>query len=334
MNSPQSSPPLRHFPIGPIILGFAIFDFLMPPMTEGIQPSAVGMVWIGLCAGTIVGQFALLTIWAVVGPPRALVRLPLTTMLGIFLVAWLVAGTVVADGGGGPADEVAAAFLFLPLVLLSAQLPLWVLRLFNGGRIVRVDAKTGQIPTVQRQFGVRHLMGATVVVALAFGLASSGTRLVVGADEGMVGSGMIWGVLAAYCGTFGLLSLLVTLPCLWAGLGAENPRAAAVVILIYAALMILLLTVILPLLFGEPIPVDAVLMVCLASGSLAVVTLGSLYAARACGYRYQRGRRPKGTVATSAPSATDPQISAATQEAEAPNEIPLDEAADEPGDRA
>lgn len=337
MNSPKGPPPSRRFPIWLFIGLFAISDFLVVPVTAYAMgragPSTLFVrLWSGLVYGVIFGQLSLLSIWAVFGPSSALVRLPLTTMVGMSLAACLVAGYAAAVGIGGVPGETALVFLFVPLVLLSAQVPLWVLKLVTGGRIVRRDARTGQMPTVQRQFGIVHLMAATVVVALALGLASSGLRL-LGAQEAFEGMDILMrGVLTSYCGLSCVLSLLVALPCLWAGLGAKNPRAGAVGLAIYAGLITLLWGAVLVLSSPGPVPGEAVAELLLYGGSLMLVTLGTLYVARRCGYRYQRGGRPKPAVATAAPSAAGPETSAEMQEAEMGTEESLDESPADRGD--
>ena len=318
MNSPQPSPPSRRFPIWPFIGLFAIVDFLtIPVVTYGGQPVVPNELLLGLFYGVILGQLGLLSIWAVFGPSSALVRLPLTTMVGMFLVACFVGGFAAAVGTRDLPGEAALVLLFVPLILLSAQLPLWVLKLVTGGRIVRVDTKTGQMPTVQRQFGIGHLMAATVVVALAFGLASSGMRLIVARSFGSDGrpmEGMTLISLVAPCVALCLLNLFVTLPCLWAGLGAKNPRAGAVGLAIYAGLMTLLSVAIFALF--SPGPMERLLN----CGPPMVVTLGMLYVARWCGYRYQRGGRSQRVAAAGSPFAAGREVSAAAQEAEGPTD--------------
>lgn len=317
MNSPHRPSPSRRFPIWWIVGGFAIFDFLAPIMMEGMGPANVGPVLVRLIAGTIAAQLVLLSIWAAVGPLPALVRLPLTMMVGMLLAACLVAGNVVLDGLGGLLERIAAEFPFLPLFFLVTQLPLWGLRLITGGRIVRIDPRTGQVPLVQGQFTIANLMGAMVVVALALGLATYGGPV---DGTGVFASAVI-------CMGSCLLSVFVALPCLGAGLGAKTPRAGAVGLAIYAGVMVLLLLLIVFLgqFDGGGMPlavvvVDTVVMLLSFVGTLAFVTLGTLYGARACGYRYQRGGRRLPVAATGSPVAEGHEISTGMQEAQRPTD--------------
>jgi hypothetical protein len=293
--------------------GFVIVDFLsFPLMDYGVQHVRPAELLLGLFCAVMTGQLGLLAVWAVFGPGPVQVRQLWTLAVTGFLLASFFAGS--GFGVGPKVDEMATAFLCLPLALLATQLPLWIVKLMTGRRLVRVQAETAQSPIGERQFGVGHLMATTVVVAAALGLASSNQRLFeIEQDE-------FWIQLGAFCLFSCLSSLLATLPCLWAGLGAKNLRAGAVGLAVYAVVMICLSMGLLHLFAGGPSPFDSGVMLLSFVGSSLLVTFGTFCVVRSCGYRFQRGRRPRPVVAGGGPCRAGGETSAETQAAKRPAE--------------
>ena len=155
-NLPESSPRGKRFPLGLFVCGFAISNFLTPPIMNSAGPSnAMLMVpLMGLLIGFMASQCGLLAVWGVLGPFRAPARLAITLTIGVFLMASFGVGAAVLDPPGYYLGEMTCSLLFLPLVLLAVQLPLWVFRLATGGRITHVGTHAGQSMTPQRQFGL------------------------------------------------------------------------------------------------------------------------------------------------------------------------------------
>lgn len=294
----QPPPPLpeKTPPVLPLFALFAVYNFLMPAMIEGTRSEVV----VGLFSGPVGAQLGLLAIWAALGPRPWRVRLPTTLIIAMALRGILVLGAMASLEPS--ADEVrdrAQSLLFVPLVFLAAQLPLWILRVATGYRIVLDANQQADPPTESRQFGVQHILVATALVAIALGLAS--TALAPQIERS--GAASAWIRLLILCVVCSLWSAFFTLPCLWAAFVAQDKGLAAMAIGGYDLFMSFFLMVVIGALTGMP-PFGLVL---LFNATLTAVMLGTLHVARACGYVFVRPRRAKPPVAPAeSPTATDP----------------------------
>lgn len=118
--------------------------------------------------GATLAPPTLLAMWAVFGPQRAAVRLPLTT--------WLVGacGLCVAAGAALDGGEVDDRGLFIGgvwlLTFIVAQLPLWLLRAVRGWRLECAgSAIDGQPAKPSSQFTLAGLLGWTLAAASLLG---------------------------------------------------------------------------------------------------------------------------------------------------------------------
>lgn len=290
MTDPQHPRQAAHVsPIGPLITAFALLDFVAP-----ILLTASGRYLPPILMGAIAGQFALLAVWAVLGPERLLVRWCVTLLVALFLGCMFLIGVAMVAGAGAELPAMAKSMLALPLALLAVQLPLWILKGATGYRIVPAGTEGAWSPRQSRQFGLQQVLGATTVVGVALGLARLGMP-----DSGNPGSDAdlsVWlGGLAA-CGLFSLWSAFSTLPCLWAVFVAPNKARGALAVAIYAAVMSVLVVGIIVAVAGPypfPAPFGFFLpFFLLLHGGIAVVLLGGLHIARSSGYVLLRpGRR-------------------------------------------
>src|SRR6185437_3871909 len=113
---------------------------------------------------------ALLAVWAVFGPQRAAVRLPLTLCLAVAVNLAELYGLHRNTGESGPLLLIInAAWLFAFGVL---QAPLWLIRAVRRWRLElaengAADAETGRLATKSSsQFSLRAMLGWTLAVAL------------------------------------------------------------------------------------------------------------------------------------------------------------------------
>ena len=308
-NIQQSSPRGKRFLLGLPICGFALFNFVTPLMMESVSPPPISasLALVGIILGSMFGQCCLLAIWGVLGPSRAPVRLIAALTIGVFLMASSGVGFRIFDLPNVTLDAGVAAFLVLPLYLLAFQLPLWVLKLVTGGRIVHVGSDPRPSTTPRRQFGLRDVMGGTVVIAVALSLAKT--------SEDQVSEG--WIPLLASCLACTVVSTFATLPCLWAGMIAKNKGAATGMIAIYAMLISVLCVVgIGLLLLRGPMPAEVPVMLFSYSGTLMAVILGTLHIARLCGYVYISGGRPQPVLKEGHPLAVHDESSEGAQSAD------------------
>ena len=320
---PKSTSLRKRFPLGLFIAVFALSNFFTPIIIEGLAESSLAYSCILVAfIGAIVAQLCLFSIWAVFGPLRLLSRLPVTLFLTELSAAFLTLGYLVVAPLSETFADIASTFLLLPLAFLATQLPLWGLKLVTGGRIVHVAADPRPSTTPRRQFGLRDVMGGTVVMAVALSLASSGMKI----SEDLAAEG--WIPILAACLACTVVSTLATLPCLWAGMIAKNKGAATGIVAIYTMLISVLCVVgIGLLLLRGTMPWEVLVMLFAYSGTLMAVILGTLRIARLCGYVYISGGRPQPDHQAGCPSAVQHDSSGGTQPAK-----PLAPGADEPPD--
>ncbi len=288
----------RHFPIICFTVGFAICNFLTPVMmavTGGPTPVTVCIV--GPFLGIIVAQLCLLSVWAVFGPLGVAVRLPLTLLLAGLLWMPVLVGFIVSVDPEGVLPVAMKVLWFLPMVLLAAQFPLWIMRLATGGSIFHADMNPRQPTTIGRQFSLRHMMGATFAVAAGFSLAGSGVRF-VDSDPSEV-----WILLAIGCLCCILWSTLATLPCLWAGMMAKRKRVAALAIGAYIVLATLIAWGVIWLMDGAGSVAQAALMFFSCHATLAAVILGTLHMIRFSGYVFVGNRCSQPSLESDCPFA-------------------------------
>jgi hypothetical protein len=160
-------------PIGGVMLVLSLGNALLVPLgalldgpgTPGFLPGSFCMFAL---AGSIGAQAALLAILAVFGSGPLWRRLAWHWGLAaIALFAWSVGYTVeYADlrGWGMDGEIYLAAVLGLPLVALSCQAPLWLLRIYFDWRIHSSDQAFATEPP--RPLAIRDFLAGTVLVAL------------------------------------------------------------------------------------------------------------------------------------------------------------------------
>ena len=313
-NMPVLSPRGRRFLLWLLICGFAICNFVCLPWLVDLMwagASAAPSLF-GIFIGSVAGQGCLLAVWGVLGPLRAPARLIATSTIGAFLMV-SVMGFRIVDLPGEMRVEELAPLLFLPLILLAFQAPLWGLKLMTGGRIAHVGANPRQSITPRRQFGLRDVMVATVVIAVALSLTNSGVRM----SEGQEAEG--WIPLLVFCLVCAVVSTFTTLPCLWAGMIARNKKTAAGIIAIYTLLMSVLCVVVIGLLPPRrTMPWSDLMLFFAFVGTLMVVVLGTLHLARLCGYTFIGWRRPQPVLPSDCPFALQDDSPGGTQPAEIP----------------
>jgi hypothetical protein len=311
MTSPDGPPPDRDrfSPIGPFLLAFALLDYMIP----GIARHSESPIMAGLLAGTIAAQGGLLAIWAVLGPQRWIVRLPASFLAALALYGATMLGAATAHVGSAGGSDLMQILLFLPIVLLAAQVPLWIVRLVLGCRMVPAGAESAQSAKGLRQFGMEHLLGATTLIALALGLASLG---LINPSTGRPYSDG-WAGLSVACLLCAVWSMFSTLPCLWAAFIAKNRAGGAWALAAYTAAMTFLLLAIGSMFAGDAPPGEAVFALLAFHGALVGVMFGTLHVVRICGYVLMRakGIKPAAAQVDSATTAEPPSPAPPADEA-------------------
>lgn len=286
MNTSQKA---RRRPMVLFVVIFAVMDFLVPAMSVGSQSEAVGMFLLGLIAG----QFALLSIWAVLGPQPVLVRWPLMllTAMGLLLIVFL--GAIPIGGVRTDAGAFLLPFCWLPLIFLAAQSPLWILRLLTGCRIVDATVDDRRPSNDLRQFDLRQMFVATTAIAVI--LAVGRLSFYFDSEQYRFGGAethetQMWFELLIVCLSCAVWSALVTIPCLGAVFVVRNLAVGLIGVIVYVGIMTWPVATGLTLISNPGRGESFEAMFGFTTG-LATVLLCSLHLLRAAGYRLLWVRR-------------------------------------------
>jgi len=201
----------------------------MGPLATMFGPSALAEVLTFACVGAIGAQAALHAIWSVLAPVSLARRLTAGLLVALVLFGGAVLGFAVSEGWGRPGGGtwIAGAvggLLCLPLVAVAVQAPLWVAKCWFRWRLVLPSDESRH--ACDRAFGIREMLVAMAVVAIAFSAAQLATPFTASP--------------AAFLGSFAIvvltlagLSLLTTLPVVAAALRARRISLALPTLLVF-----------------------------------------------------------------------------------------------------
>jgi len=158
--------------LGIIVFLFALINLLAFPLmespyrTDWIKSDWIASVWLG----TLFTQSALISVWCILAPVRAMNRTSWGLIIGsLWLSCGIIGGSILTSN---EESEFWTVVCSIPLLLLLVQLPLWILRIWFRWRIVdRSDVATVQQPEKLR---IRDVMLITGVVAGVLALAKLG----------------------------------------------------------------------------------------------------------------------------------------------------------------
>lgn len=195
------------------VSAYLFFDLIWQlVLRESASPALESLVF-----GTLMAQYHLLAIWAVLGTQLWYVR-QLAAYLGVF-------GSYGCMLLGAPSDldlHVIDVWLLLPLSFFCLQVPLWVARSVLRWRLVSYDSD-GDVPTGDetRRFSLMQLFAAITFLAIA--IAPVRWINLQGFDA------LVMGAVATGAG------ILVTLPCIWAAWCVRSVKRSTVVLMVYAS---------------------------------------------------------------------------------------------------
>ena len=136
----------------------------LEPMGDGEQESFLVPWWI-VALGATLAWSPLLAVWAVFGPLRAAVRLPLTVWLAVAVNLVALYGFNRNMGGQNSQLFVLTAAWLLAFAVLQG--PLWLIRSLRRWRLERpADAAGRQTSKSASQFSLRAILGWTLAVAV------------------------------------------------------------------------------------------------------------------------------------------------------------------------
>lgn len=155
-----------------LLLGYVVFFFFMNCSVFPVLAIFFGIAPEILSApifASIAAQMAHHSIWCTLAPFRCEVRfltgvVALIVLYGGFAISVSLAVFRGRAGFGDVGLALLSTFLLLPLLLLAAQTPLWIMRIWFRWRIVHQDEDPSVAPQSLRIGG---LMIATAVIAIA-----------------------------------------------------------------------------------------------------------------------------------------------------------------------
>lgn len=221
---PKASPDAMTPKVGLILLiGFCFVVFFLANVAT---PSALYEPIPAMAAfGVVTAQLTVICVWGTLVRGTFWIRLPWTLLL--LVVSWcgLALGTTIENDRADTGLMLgAAAFLFIGFV--TSYIPLKIAAVAFRWRITQtrsVDA--GQ--TTSSRYAIRDIMIGTLLLAVAMGVA----RAMFPEDGGEISirralevSQLNEGLPLLATSIYGIVSLLVKLPCIWIGLGAERSK--------------------------------------------------------------------------------------------------------------
>jgi hypothetical protein len=134
----------------------------------------------GFMLATLFGQTTLAAFWAALGPGPLRWRLPLSFLWMASLPAAMAINGCVHHHFAGVEDMVIIGICIFGQWTI-AQALLWALAIWFGLRLHHADDPAYRPDYPKRQFGIRHLMLITVLVAVTFSIG----RTIVGGSRGL-----------------------------------------------------------------------------------------------------------------------------------------------------
>jgi hypothetical protein len=252
--------------------GSCCFNFLVGTM---VGPSEPILLMAALFAA-VLAQLALQSTW-IVWSPRPLWQ---RQLVGV-IAGWMLLGAFLV----GLPELVRAFLCSVPLVMVSAQIPLWALRTYLGWRILSVDEPV----SIDRPLTIGDMIAATVVVAIAFGFI----RLASDDAEFYAIAWIGWLIAVPSIGAASLASLppllfLVLRDRAW-------PLGGFFAWCGYATLILTVCAIVISILSRRPDP-EGIMLLYLAPLGAGTLTWLALWGLRACGYRLVIGN-PEATRA-------------------------------------
>lgn len=205
--------------IVPLLLatGFMVVCcFAVVPLMEFFNPDDAGAFFVYMCFGVICAAAGLVAIGGVIGPGPFLLRIAVSIGFAVLLFAIWFLGWAVSDNQLNEHEtrDLFVVLLCFPIVYLSIQIPLWIVRFVFSWRcefVVGMQAEPTMPPLT-----IRKLLMGTTFVALALGATRAAASV---ANESPLD---FWIVLAITCASTAGVSLISALPIVWSTLRARR----------------------------------------------------------------------------------------------------------------
>jgi hypothetical protein len=191
-------------------------------------------------------------------------------------------------------------------ILVAVQVPLWIVRLLGGWRLVLRGTDAARTAIASRQIQIRDILIAMTILAVFLGT----WNIVAKRPDGSNGAGFLAAILARCILTM-LWSALMLPICIWVCFGASKIHVRIMALIGYLVTLATIALGVTLAVSGGTVPTEAIFVLLLLHATLLATVLSGLALARACGYvlvsvRSARRQRASATASPSTPGEEAP----------------------------
>ena len=265
---------------------FAAANGMVFPMMLAVQPDQVlGLYFLAFWYAAFGAQMALHAVWCVFVPLHWIKRFLVGATSALALYGVLV-GAFAFSLDFLDEEEwliLVIGLLCLPLLLLAAQAPLWIMRIWFRWRIVHRD--DGSSTTFQ-SLRIRDLMIATAVIAMALTAVQISQSIDASSSDGSIVAVAVAALVVM------AISAITVLPSVLATLRSRRLLLAMSVVLSVDIAVVLCYMVILAVFFDAPVlSWETYVGTPIISVGFFVASISPMLIARKLGYRLLWGHR-------------------------------------------
>jgi hypothetical protein len=252
-----------------------------------------------LCLGVITAQLTVICVWGTLVRGTFWVRLPWTWLL-LVISWWGIALGIRIKDPGTDVDDLLNAAIILMFGFVTSFVPLKIAALCFGWQIIQ-DSGHDRPMDRDSRYTIRDVMIGTLLLAVSMGI---GRAMLKGEDISFIGA-MQTSIFrdAEGCiliATYGVVSLLVKLPCIWISLGVEREKIPSrIAVWIFYCLFLAIVEIgFFVALFGNPGSESPEVFIGLIVSHqlMGAIMLFVCLTFRGLGYRMQRSRKTQDKV--------------------------------------
>lgn len=265
-------------------IGFFIVDVVTPNCFEDPFPGLLSL-------GVVTAQLTIICVWGTLVRGTFWIRIPWTLLL--LVISWYgFALGIMLEAGKPDANDMLTTAVVWTFGFVTSFVPLKIAAMCFRWQIVQdseQDSNAGQKP----RYAIRDIMIGTCLLAISMGIA----RAMLPVDDMSIRrilSGSLLGRTEFWISTtiFGIVSLLVKLPCIWISLGAKASKIKKMIglWLVYCLVLASVEFVLLIALMGAPGPQGAEILagIIISHQVMGGIMLALCLALRGLGYRLDR----------------------------------------------
>ncbi len=253
-----------------------------------------------LCLGVVTAQLTVICVWGTLVRGTFLVRLPWTILLLVLSWCGFLWGISIESGSYGADSKIGIAVMWA-FGFITSFVPLKMAALCFGWQIVQ-GSTIDHVKSNSSHYTIADLMFGTMLIAVSLGivrvmLSSDDIHIFQAVRNSIFRDAEGWMVMSIY----GVISLLVKLPCIWISLG-ENREKISFWIgtwIFYCLALAIMEIILLNLVFGSPGGDEVGKLysgLIIGHQIMGAVMLIVCLALRGLGYRLERSLRRSSTL--------------------------------------